>query len=143
MVEFRVLGTLEVLRGGEPLPVPSRRQRALIARLLLGGGAMVPADALVDAVWGAEPPRDARHALHAQISRLRTLLGAEVLVTRPPGYLLATGPHAVDADRFADGVRKAAGLIAADPAGAVALLDGVLGLWRGPAYAEFAGSFAQ
>ena len=107
--------------------MPSRRQRALITRrLLLGGGAMVPADALVDAVWETEPPK---HALHAQVSRLRALLGPEVLLTRAPGYLLATGPHAVDADRFAEGVREAGGLAATDPAGAVALLDELLGLW--------------
>lgn len=147
MDEFRVLGTLEVVRDAARVPVARRRQRALIARLLLGGGQVVPAEALVDALWdaggGDEPaPRDARHALHTYVSRVRAVLGA-ALVTRPPGYLLAVEPEAVDAGRFESAAARASRLLASDPGAAAELFDGALALWRGPAYAEFAGGFAQ
>jgi predicted ATPase/DNA-binding SARP family transcriptional activator len=142
VVEFRVLGALEIIRDGVGRSVPSRRQRALIVRLLLGRGQVVPTDALIDAVWEDEPPRDARHAVHTLVSRVRALLGP-VLETRAPGYRLAVPAGAVDAERFETGLTAAAGLTDGDPAGAVARFDELLGLWRGPAYAEFAGSFAQ
>jgi predicted ATPase/DNA-binding SARP family transcriptional activator len=142
MYEFRVLGALEVGVDGAPLPVPSGRQRALIARLLLGRGQVVPAEALVAALWDGEPPRDARHAVHTYVSRVRAALGTSV-VTRAPGYLLAIAPEAVDAERFEATATRAAGLATTDPRTAVGLLDEALALWRGPAYAEFAGGFAQ
>ncbi|MEO3785724.1 BTAD domain-containing putative transcriptional regulator [Actinocorallia sp. B10E7] len=141
-LEFGVLGALEVLRSGVPVSLPSRAQRALLARLLLAGGQVVNAEDLVDAVW-EEPPQRARHALHTNVSRLRSRLGDGLLVTRPPGYLLDVRPEAVDAVRFEKGLRQAEGLLDEAPAEALRLLDEVLGLWRGPAYAEFAGSFAQ
>jgi predicted ATPase/DNA-binding SARP family transcriptional activator len=142
MIEFRVLGALEVVRDAAPVPVASRRQRALIARLLLGRGQVVSAEVLVDALWDSEPPKDARHAVHTYISRVRAVLGP-ALVTRAPGYLLAVEPEAVDADRFEAAAARAAGLVATEPGTAAALFDEALALWRGPAYAEFAGGFAQ
>jgi predicted ATPase/DNA-binding SARP family transcriptional activator len=142
VVEFRVLGALEIIRDGVGLSIPSRRQRALVVRLLLGRGQVVTTDALVDAVWEDQPPRDARHAVHTLVSRVRALLGP-VLETRAPGYRLAVPAGAVDAERFETGLAAAVDLTAGDPAAAVARFDELLGLWRGPAYAEFAGSFAQ
>jgi predicted ATPase/DNA-binding SARP family transcriptional activator len=142
MYEFRVLGALEVVRDGVRVAVPSARQRALIARLVLARGQVVPAGALVDALWDGEPPKDARHAVHTYVSRIRAVLGAAV-VTRAPGYVLAAGPDAVDAERFEALAARAAGLVATEPGTAVALFDEALALWRGPAYAEFAGGFAQ
>ncbi|HEY8471022.1 MAG TPA: BTAD domain-containing putative transcriptional regulator [Natronosporangium sp.] len=145
MIEFRVLGALEVVRNGAPEPMPSRRQRALVTRLLLGRGRVVPADALVDALWedgNGDPPRDARHAVHTYISRVRAVLGP-ALVTRPPGYLLDVDPGAVDAARFEAAAARGAGLIETDPGLAAELLEEALALWRGPAYAEFADGFAR
>lgn len=141
-LEFRVLGALEVLRGGVPMPLPSQVQRALLARLLMAGGRVVSADELVDDLW-KEPPQLARHALHTNVSRLRARLGDGSLVTRPPGYLLDIRFETVDSVRFEDGLRRAEKALEKDPADALALFDEALGLWRGPAYAEFAGSFAR
>ncbi len=132
---FGVLGALQVCRDSEPVGLPRGRRRAVLAALLVRAGRPVPADALIDAAWPAEPPADPGSALHTVLSRLRAVLGDDVLRTGPAGYLLAAQPGALDADRF-----EALRARAAEAGGgrAVALLDEGLGLWRGPAYAEFA-----
>lgn len=89
-VEFAVLGPLEVRVEGRPVHVPGRRQRALLAALLLSPGTVVPLDRLIDEVFGEVPPGQARNALQTYVARLRSALGpaAGLIVTRPPGYLL-------------------------------------------------------
>jgi predicted ATPase/DNA-binding SARP family transcriptional activator len=132
---FGVLGALEVRRGGEPVRLPRGRRRAVLAVLLARAGQPVPADTLIDAAWRDELPADPESALHTVVSRLRAVLGDDVLRTGPAGYVIVPQPGALDADRF-EALRAQAA--AAGGARAVTLLDEALGLWRGPAYAEFA-----
>jgi predicted ATPase/DNA-binding SARP family transcriptional activator len=141
--EFGVLGPLEVRVAGRPVRVPGARQRGLLAALLLRRGSVVPFDRLVDDLFGERPPEDARNALQTYVARLRQALGpaAAVVVTRPPGYLLEVPGDAVDVERFTALLARARD--AASPASAQALLDEALALWRGPAYAEFAETFAR
>lgn len=137
---FGVLGALEVIRGGMPVPVPGPRRRAILAALLIRAGRAVSADALADAAWDREDdlPADPRAALHTVLSRLRGTLGDGVLRAGPAGYLLDPGPGELDARRF-EGLRDRAALLrTAEAPVAAALLDEALGLWRGPAYEEFA-----
>ena len=65
-------------------------------------------------------------------------------MTRPPGYLLDLRGARVDAEVFEDGCRgtrpPASRPILAQ---AVRLFDAALALWRGPAFGEFAESFAR
>ena len=142
---FRVLGPLEAEDGAERIAIPGERSRALLTALLLQPNAAVPATRLVDALWGEEPPDDPANALHQAIRRLRSQLGplAGAVLTRAPGYVLAVDPASVDAERFETACRAARRVAAEDPHRAVALLDEALALWRGPAYAEFSGSFAR
>lgn len=142
-VEAGVLGPLEVRVAGRHFPVPGARQRALLAALLLRRGSVVPVDRLVDEVFGETPPREARNALQTYVTRLRQALGpaATVIATRAPGYVLEIPADAVDAERFAALLGQAR--VAAAPSAALALLDRGLALWRGPAYAEFASTFAR
>jgi len=135
---FGVLGELEVIRGGVPVPVPGPRRRAILAALLVRAGRPVSADALAGAAWGDDPPADPRAALHTVLSRLRAALGDGAPRAGPAGYLLDPGPGGLDARRFEDLRDRAARLRAADPPAAAALLDEALALWRGPAYEEFA-----
>ncbi len=132
---FGVLGALEVCRDGEPVRLPRGRRRAVLAALLARAGQPVPADTLIDAAWRDELPADPGSALYTVVSRLRAVLGGDVLRTGPAGYVIVPQPGALDADRF-EALRARAA--AAGGARAVALLDEALGLWRGPAYAEFA-----
>jgi predicted ATPase len=145
-MEFRILGPLEVLDGSLPIPIDGSRQRQLLAILLISANQVVSTDDLVDALWGEAPPHGAANALQAAVSRLRRCLpaasdedpNAARVVTRPPGYVLIVDRGSIDAVRFerlaADG-RLA--LVAGDPSRACDLLHRALGLWRGPALAEF------
>jgi predicted ATPase/DNA-binding SARP family transcriptional activator len=143
---FRVLGPLEIDTGEtERTTLSGERLRAFLVALLLQPGVVVPARALVEVLWGDDAPGDPGNALHQLVRRLRAALGpaGSAVETRPPGYRLAVDPDSVDAEVFERACRKARALAAADPAGAVVLLDRGLALWRGPAYGEFAETFAQ
>ena len=71
MLEFRILGPLEVVDGGEPIAVAGRNQRALLTVLLLRGGRPVSTERLVDELWGETPPRTATASLQNAVSQLR------------------------------------------------------------------------
>jgi class 3 adenylate cyclase/DNA-binding SARP family transcriptional activator/tetratricopeptide (TPR) repeat protein len=140
MVEFRILGALEVSHQGRPVEVGGSRLRALLAHLLLDANRVVSSDRLIDELWGETPPERAGNALQAAVSRLRRALGGDVaLLTRPPGYVLEIEKEALDLHRFerlrAEGV---AALGTGDPETALARLHEALSLWRGPALADFA-----
>jgi predicted ATPase len=76
------------------------------------------------------------------VSRVRKALegaaGPGRLVTRNPGYLLDVRPDEVDAGRFGRLVAEASRAGPAEQARVLPLLEEALGLWRGPALAEFA-----
>jgi len=138
-VDWRILGPLEVVHEGRALDLGRPKQRALLAMLLLAPGKVVSADRLVEDLWDGVPPADAAGALQVQVSRLRQVLGAGVLESRRPGYLLHVDPDDVDAARFERFAQRGAALLAAGETGpASAALAAALGLWRGPALAEFA-----
>ena len=135
-LEFRILGDLEVWRGGRRLDIGSPRQRELLALLLLHRNRVVATDRLIDLMWGSRPPRTAANTLHVLVSGIRRSLngdGAEsVLITRRPGYELRTEPGQVDLERF-EALRDT-GLAAAargDHEAASDSLRRALELWRG------------
>ena len=130
-MEFRILGPLEVVDRGEPVPVGGPKPRALLAALLLTPGTVVSTDRLVAAVWGAHPPRDAVGALRAYVSRLRAVL-PERLRWRAPGYALDVADGELDATEFhrLTGLARERAAVG-DHRAAVDLLDTALGLWRG------------
>lgn len=139
-MEFAVLGPLVVRRAGTAVEVGPRKQRALLIHLVLRAGLTVPVDHLIDALWGEDPPPQARVTLRAYVSNLRRALHDgedDVIVTRSSGYSLQVDPSAVDAVRFEQGVMDARGrLEAGDPQAALRALDEALGLWRGQALAD-------
>ncbi|MET7463165.1 BTAD domain-containing putative transcriptional regulator [Nonomuraea sp. NPDC005501] len=142
-MRFGVLGPLAVWTdAGESVAIPGLKVRALLADLLVSEGHVVSADRLVDDLWSGEPPGNPAGALQVRVSQLRRALedaepGAKnLVVSRAPGYLLSAEPGAVDAARFTGLVARAE---AADgPRATAALLSEALGLWRGPAFADFA-----
>src|SRR5919201_834473 len=97
--EFRLLGPLEVRGEQGPLQLGGPKQRALLALLLFDAGRAVTTDRLIDALWGEQPPRTAATSLQNFVSQLRKQLGPELLVTKPPGYLLRVDPDQVDVNR--------------------------------------------
>jgi YVTN family beta-propeller protein len=138
-VEYRVLGPLEVRKGEESLRLAGAKQRALLALLLVHANHVVSRDRLIDELWGSEPPETAVQSLQVYVSRLRKLLPAETLLTRPPGYLFEIEPDELDLQRFERLLAEGrAALAQGDPRRASALLHEALALWRGAALAEFA-----
>ena len=89
--EFRVLGPVQALSEGRLLPLGGPKQRALLAELLLHGGAVLPRDHLVDALWD-EPPSSARASLQVYVHGLRRALGSERIETHGDGYRIHFEP---------------------------------------------------
>jgi predicted ATPase/DNA-binding SARP family transcriptional activator len=135
-----VLGPLTLERDGRPVPLPSGRQRSVLALLLLGAGAPLSRDRLIDELWGEQAPASAVSALHVHLSKLRALLGG-LLVLEPAGYALKAGEFELDVWRFDALVERAR----AEPDQASTLLREALALFRGEPLSDVAseGSVAQ
>ena len=135
-MKYRLLGPLEVQEGDGTLPLGGAKQRAVLALLLLSANRVVARERLIDELWGDQPPETAVTTLQVYVSRLRKLLPERVLLSRPPGYVLSIEPDEFDLLRFESLVTEAR---KADLEHASQLLREALGLWRGPALAEFGG----
>jgi len=134
MARFRLLGPVEALVDGEPAKLPGGKPRALLVRLLLEPGRVVPVDTLVDDLW-REPPPSAHKVVQVYVSQLRKVIGPDAIQTRAPGYLAPARPDEFDLGRFERLAEEARGT--REPARRAALLREALELWRGPALAEF------
>jgi WD40 repeat protein/DNA-binding SARP family transcriptional activator len=138
-MEFRVLGSIEVIEEGKgSIVLGGPKQRLVLAHLLLRANHLVPADVLIDEVWGEEPPDTARNALQTYASHLRKALGAERLQGSRAGYRLRADPSELDAFRFESLLRDARRLIPLDAQAAVSAFDHATDLCRGPAFADLA-----
>lgn len=154
-----MLGPIVVRVGGEPADLGTRKQRALLAALVLHCPQAVSIDALADLVWGDAVPAAAVSSLHGYVARLRRVLEprrgargpATVLVTTETGYTLQVAPTDIDVNRFTtaavavhrqvtdvDSLVPAvpARLTRAELADLAVQLDEALALWRGEPYAE-------
>jgi DNA-binding SARP family transcriptional activator len=141
-MEFSVLGPVEVRVAGQPVTAGHARQRAVLAVLLLELGHVVPAELLIDRVWGEDPPAAVRNVLYGNIARLKSVLAraadpAVSLARQPGGYRLQADPELVDLYRFRALVAEAARAAGDDARGARSLRT-ALGLWHGPALAGLA-----
>jgi DNA-binding SARP family transcriptional activator len=133
MLDFRILGPLEVWDGAARVELGGDRQRVLLGRLILNANRVVSTDALIDALWD-DPPVNASASLQNGISALRRALGPEVVGTRPPGYLLQVAPDQIDHVRFELQVRRAHA--AGSPAERAELLRTALARWYGDPLAD-------
>ncbi|MFD4370229.1 BTAD domain-containing putative transcriptional regulator [Streptomyces sp. NPDC058486] len=142
-MRFGVLGETAVwTEDGRPVRVPELKVRALLASLLVDTGRPVATHRLVDDLWGEEPPGNPLRALQAKVSQLRRVLeeaepgGRDLVASRAPGYQLVPSEGTLDAERFA--ALAASARVVSDPARRAALFAEALGVWRGPAFADFA-----
>ncbi len=143
-MEFRLLGPLEVIDGAAPLRLASGKQQALLAVLLLSANRTVARDRIVDDLWGADVPASAQKMVQIHVSQLRKALPEPRLHTRAPGYALEVGQDELDLARFERLVADGRDALAEGAATKAAeLLRDALGLWRGPALAEFSEPFAR
>jgi DNA-binding SARP family transcriptional activator len=142
MLEFRILGPLEVVGEHGPVRLGGPKQRATLAILLLNVNRVVSVDRLADELYSGAAPVTAVTQVQRQISELRKALGAESLIeTRSPGYVIRLQPDQLDLHRFE---RLAAEAARGEPRLAVELLREALDLWRGGPLADLAyESFAR
>jgi DNA-binding SARP family transcriptional activator len=133
-IDFRILGPLEVEGDDGPIALGGGKQRALLGLLLVHANEVLSSDRLLDELWGEHPPRTAATSLHNLLSQLRKLLGANVVVTRSPGYVLQVPPERIDAARF----ERLVGAARKSPGERPALLREALALWRGSPLADLA-----
>jgi DNA-binding SARP family transcriptional activator len=138
-VEVGILGPLEVRDdSGQVVSVPGGRQRALLALLALNAGKVTSAERLIDDLWGSLAPRRPANALQVGVSKLRGVVGAERIETRPPGYVLAVADDEVDAIRFEHLVAEGRAAVAGGRSmQAIECFERALREWRGAPLAEF------
>jgi DNA-binding SARP family transcriptional activator/CheY-like chemotaxis protein len=153
LIEFRLLGQVEVWRDGSRVEVGGPKQRAVLTALLVRAGRVVSLDQLIEDLWPKDPPARAAATVQVFVSNLRRALEPDrargapprLLVTSAPGYVLHAEPGAIDAHEF---VRLAEqGRVALDDDDherAAELLARAAGLWRGAALADVVDApFAQ
>ena len=136
---FGVLGPLQMVIDGAPVPLGTPKQRALLAMLVINRNRTVPTESLITAIWEDWPPPEARVSLQAYVSNLRRLLGKAgvdsrtTLASAAPGYRLSVSDAACDLGRF--NIEKAAGVQAAAHGRfeqASDHMSAALAQWRGP-----------
>jgi predicted ATPase/DNA-binding SARP family transcriptional activator len=138
-VAVRVLGPVDVVRPDGPVRLAAMPRR-LLAALVVDRGQTRSVDVLVEALWGARPPREAAKTLQLNVSRLRKALPEGVRVrTDSSGYALELDDESLDAARFERLLAEARGAGEQGNASlAASLLGRALSLWRGDAFGEFA-----
>lgn len=139
-VRIDLLGPLAVQdEAGAVLSPGGPKQRAALALLALNVGRVVSLDALVDGIWGDDPPESALNSLQVYVHGLRKALGsADVIVRQDPGYRL-NASVATDVGRAEDLRDQArAARDAGDLAATAEAYERLEGLWRGDPLADLA-----
>jgi predicted ATPase/DNA-binding SARP family transcriptional activator len=139
-MEFRILGSFEVVGTAGAVELRGAKRRGLLACLVVHAGRQMSAERLAEEVWGNGGSGRATRTVQTYVSQLRGLLEGETasLDTRPGGYVLQVASTEVDANLFEQAVRAAG--TESDPSRRLVMLDGALELWRGPPLGEFAGA---
>jgi DNA-binding SARP family transcriptional activator len=140
-LRVRVLGVLGVAVDGRevaPIELASRKGRTPLKLLLARRGAVVPAEVLVEALWGGRPPADPDANLATLVSRLRAVLGPDAIAGDRHGWrFVAGGRVEVDLDEAERLAGEAEARLAGEPALALAAAEHTLDLLgRGPFLAD-------
>jgi len=145
MLEFRILGPLEVVGDDGPMSLGGPKQRATLAILLLDANRVVSVERLADDLYSGAAPVTAVTQVQRQVSELRKTLGASTIETRAPGYVIRLAPEQLDLKRFEHRAEEATrALETGDARTAARLFEDALDLWRGPPLADLAHEpFAQ
>jgi DNA-binding SARP family transcriptional activator len=131
-IRFEILGELRVRDGEEPTPVPSRRQRKLLAILLAARGRVVTVDRLMDLMWDGDVEAGSKSALRFHISKLRSALEPgtpardSVIETVTTGYRMTVPPEFVDAWNLEQTAQDALGEAGTNPAAATEVLSRIV-----------------
>lgn len=141
-LEFCVLGPLQVRRHGTTSVIAGRRERTLLAAMLLTPDEPTEVERLAHMMWPTTRPRDVPHALRTHIMRLRRHVGRDRIETSPGAYSIRIEREAVDAHHFDDTVAVATThLVARRLEQAEAMFAVALEIWpHGAPYIDLAGT---
>lgn len=140
-MRFEVLGPVRVSAGSRAVTI-ARRERVLLAVLLLHANRTVGSGLIIDAIWGDRPPAEAAGQVHSSVYRLRNRLSADglprgLIITDPAGYQLQVDPQSIDLVEFRELRNRArTAAVGEDLDAAAAGYRAALELWRGPALAD-------
>ena len=140
-LRVRLFGPVEFEIHGSTATMSGVRMSVLVVRLAVDAGRVVSLEQLVDSVWGEEPPKTVRSSIQVHVSQLRRTLRDigldDVVVSRPPGYLLDVEHDAVDIHRFQQLATAAGGCFErGDFEAVLRIAHEALALWRGPRLAR-------
>ena len=137
LLDYSMLGPLEVVRHGKVLPITGNRERVVLTALGVLAGEVVSNERIADALWGDGPPRSSTKIVQNLVLRLRRTLGDSVIETRPGGYVLRIDPDEFDIRVF-DGLvmRGRAAALAGEWEASASALAAATELWRGPPLVE-------
>lgn len=144
MINFRVLGPIEVTKDDQLLALGGRKQRVVLAILLLNVNRVVPVDRLITGVWGDAVPGHPLNTLQVYVSNLRRILGPDdtegdqrTIITQEPGYRIQAESEQLDMLKFLTAVGAGRRLLDENRyEEAAGTLREALALWRGPALAD-------
>jgi DNA-binding SARP family transcriptional activator/tetratricopeptide (TPR) repeat protein len=126
-VELRLAGTFRVVRDGAQLTdgeIGSRKSRTLLKLLAVERASLVTVDRIVEILWPDERPASPEQNVAIMVSRLRAVLGAELIQGGRAGYRLVTGPGVVvDLDVAAGFCEQAEGKLSTAAAVALAAAE--------------------
>ncbi|WP_007023132.1 AfsR/SARP family transcriptional regulator [Saccharomonospora iraqiensis] len=149
-IAFGILGRTAVrLHGKMDVQWGKRRERQVLATLLVHAGQQLPIDTLIGWVWPEEEfPRNPVAALHTNTTRIRKALRLAGERARLPradrAYSLDTSPDLVDYHVFQRLVAEARTSYQADRVPeAASRIDRALGLWRGRPLADLDTEYAD
>ena len=133
-LEFRILGPVEVVRGGQPVRIGGAKPLTVLVALLLARGRVLPDSTLSALLWGENPPTTRSAQIYTYVSRIRKQLGRGDIQRRGSGYLFTDRPGQLDSEQFSTllltGRRELDG---GHYEQAARSLRRALELWRGPA----------
>ncbi|WP_158842901.1 AfsR/SARP family transcriptional regulator [Saccharothrix deserti] len=142
-VRFQTLGALQIWHGTRECAPSTPKVLQVLGLLLVQANRPVPTGTLIDELWGDNPPRSAVTTIQTYVYQLRKLIereglaesGEDMLVTRPPGYLLRVRPGQSDLERFRELRERGRESLAAGRHHDAALdLRSALALWTGPPF---------
>lgn len=113
-IRVQLLGPVRAFDESGPVTLRGKTARTVLARLALSPGTVVSVDQLTDALWADDPPLEPTTSIRSTISRLRTQLGRNTIVTAGTGYRLDPALVEIDLDHI-DRVVKRNELPDADP----------------------------
>lgn len=144
LLSVRVLGPFHAVRDREQINLGPLRQQAVLLPLVLRPGGTLAREEILDGVWGEAVPASGIALVRTYVSRLRLILGRDMIVRSAVGYYVRLNPGQVDLTVFDQHVIKARELRRRTQLGSSATAwRKALELWRGPPLPGIPGPFAD